>query len=242
MTALVWVAGLVAVVAGAVAARAGFGIGSLVTPALTPEVGVKVAVALVAIPHAAATVARLWFLRRSIDRHVLLTFGLASAAGGLIGAVLHASLTSPVLGMALGALLVLAGTLELFRLGATVRVPPGWAIATGALSGLFGGLVGNQGGIRSAALLRFDLSREALVGTATATALLVDAVRLPVYVVTNGALMLREWPTITVLTAGVLAGTFLGAPILRHVPERIFRRGLAVLLVLVGLALIGASV
>jgi hypothetical protein len=44
----------------------------------------------------------------------------------------------------------------------------------GALSGLFGGLVGNQGGIRSAALMGFDINKEAFVATATAIGLVVD--------------------------------------------------------------------
>jgi uncharacterized membrane protein YfcA len=103
---------------------------------------------------------------------------------------------------------------------------------------VFGGLVGNQGGIRSAALLRFDLPREALVATATATALLVDAARLPVYVATTGGEMLREWPTVALLTVGVLIGTFVGAPMLRRVPEPVFRRVLALLLIVLGAVLV----
>ena len=51
----------------------------------------------------------------------------------------------------------------------------------GVLSGFFGGLVGNQGGIRSAALLSFDMQKEAIVATATAVALIVDGARMPVY-------------------------------------------------------------
>jgi uncharacterized membrane protein YfcA len=82
--------------------------------------------------------------------------------------------------------------------------------------------------------MRFELSREALVATATATALLVDVARLPVYVATSGADMLREWPTLVLLTAGVLVGTYLGAPILRRVPETVFRRLLAMLLIILG--------
>lgn len=238
MTPLDWLFGLLAVAAGAVAALAGFGIGSLLTPALATMVGTKVAVALVAVPHVIATGARLWVLRASIDGHVLVTFGLASAAGGLVGALLHTLLASPFLGGILGVLLIVAGTSEITGLGRRFRFPGAWATVAGGLSGVFGGLVGNQGGIRSAALLRFDLPREALVATATATALLVDAARLPVYVATNGGEMIREWPMVVLLTSGVLVGTFVGAPILRGVPEPAFRRVLAILLIALGAALI----
>jgi hypothetical protein len=227
-----------AFVSGAIAAVAGFGIGSILTPALGVATGIRLAVALVAIPHAIATAVRLWALRDAIDRGVLLSFGLASAAGGLVGALLHASLGSPVLGVVLGVLLLIAGGLELTGLGRGLRFPGGWAIVAGVASGMFGGLVGNQGGIRSAALLRFDLGPRALVATATASAILVDAARLPVYLVTEGAAMLERWPTVLLLSVGVVAGTLAGAPLLRRLPDATFRRALALLLVALGLALI----
>jgi uncharacterized protein len=238
MTPLDWLFGFLAVVAGAVAAVAGFGIGSLLTPAVGAVVGTKLAVALVAVPHVIATAVRLWVLRASVDRRVLLTFGLASAVGGLVGALLHTALASPLLAGVLGGLLILAGVSEITGIGRRVRFPGMWASVAGALSGVFGGLVGNQGGIRSAALLRFDLPREGLVATATATALLVDAARLPVYVATTGGEMLREWPTVALLTVGVLIGTFVGAPMLRRVPEPVFRRVLALLLIVLGAVLV----
>jgi uncharacterized protein len=230
--------GALAVVAGAVAAVAGFGIGSLLTPALAVSAGTRIAVALVALPHIVATALRLWALRDAIDRSVLLTFGLASAAGGLVGAVLHGSISSWLLGVVLGVLMVAAGLLELSGLGRGLRFPGPWAIVAGAASGVFGGLVGNQGGIRSAALLRFDLSPRALVATATASAMLVDLARVPVYLATSGEEIVEGWPTVALLTAGVVVGTLVGAPVLRRLPEPVFRRALASLLIVLGVALI----
>src|SRR5947209_6049250 len=79
----------VAVAAGAVGAVAGFGVGSLLTPLLIPHVGIKLAVAVVAFPHLAGTALRMWLLRRHVDWPVLRSFGVPSAAGGLLGAVLY---------------------------------------------------------------------------------------------------------------------------------------------------------
>jgi hypothetical protein len=54
--------------------------------------------------------------------------------------------------------------------------------------------VGNQGSIRTAALLGLDVRRDAFVATATAIALAVDAVRMPVYIVTGWQKMRKhEW-------------------------------------------------
>ena len=78
---------LLAVVAGAIAAIAGFGIGSVLTPAMAYWYPAKLAVAAVSIPHLAATAYRLWLIREHVDLSNLRSFGAMSAAGGLTGAV-----------------------------------------------------------------------------------------------------------------------------------------------------------
>lgn len=228
----------IAVLAGMVAAIAGFGIGSLVTPALALSVGTKTAVVLVAVPHAVATALRLWRLRSAVDRRVLIRFGLPSAAGGLLGALAATALSSPWLAVVLGGLLVFSGLSELTGLAARLRLEGPASTAAGVLSGVFGGLVGNQGGIRAAALLRSGLSRDAIVATATATAILVDAARLPIYLASSGAEIVRHGGTVAALTMAVVVGTLIGVPVLGRLPEAQFRRVLAVLLVLLGVGLV----
>jgi uncharacterized membrane protein YfcA len=177
-------------------------------------------------------------LRDAVDRKVLRSFGLASAIGGLAGAALHGLLASPMLSIVLGALLILAGALELTGLNRRFAIEGGAATIAGVASGVFGGLVGNQGGIRSAALLRAGLAPRTLVATATATAMLVDLARLPIYLATNGADIAANARILVVLTVGGIVGTLLGGPILRRIPEHLFRRILAVVLVVLGVALV----
>jgi len=230
-----------AIVAGAVAAVAGFGIGSLLTPLVAIEVGTKLAVTLVSIPHAGATALRCWRLRRHIDWAVFRSFGLASAAGGLAGAALHARASSPALGATLGVLLVLAGISTLTGIADRLRFRGTAALAAGGLSGFFGGLVGNQGGIRSAALLGVELRRDAFVATATASALIVDAARVGIYVATDAAEIARRWPLVAVAAAGALLGTIGGEGVLRRIPEPVFRRVVAATLVLLGVGMLVAA-
>ena len=164
---------LVSAAAGAIAAVAGFGVGSLLTPLLALHVGTKTAVAAVSVPHLVGTSVRLWLMRANIDRALLWRFGLTSAVGGLVGALLHEAASSRVLAMIFGALLVFAGVSEITGYARRWRFHGSVAWVAGAASGLFGGLVGNQGGIRSAAMLGFDVPKERFVATATASALFV---------------------------------------------------------------------
>src|SRR3954451_2272699 len=207
-----------AIAAGVIASVSGFGIGSLLTPLLAVNAGTKTAVAAVSIPHLIGTGIRFWRLRASVDRAVLWRFGLMSAAGGLAGALLNARATSPSLTIVLASLLIVAGAANVTGAAQQWRFHGSVAWIAGALSGLFGGLVGNQGGIRSAALLGFDLPKESFVATATAIALLVDGARMPVYVVVPRGQVSAIWPLVAIATAGVVAGTFAGERLLHIVP------------------------
>jgi uncharacterized membrane protein YfcA len=226
--------GFAALLAGGVASVVGFGIGSLLTPLLAVRVGTQLAVAAISIPHAFATALRFWRLRAHVDRRVLKSFGLTSAAGGLTGALLHSFANNRALSVVFGVILLFVGVSELSGLARRMQFHGAVAWIAGAVSGMFGGLVGNQGGIRSAALLGFDVDRHAFVATATAIGLVVDAARMPVYFVTQAHDIARIWPVILIATIGTLAGTLLGVRTLRGIRERTFRGVVAVVLLALG--------
>ena len=232
---------IVAVIAGAVSAVTGFGIGSLLTPVVALDVDTRIAVAAVAIPHVIGTAVRFWLLQGGVDRRVLWSFGLTSAGGGLAGAALYSIASSRWLNAVFGALLLFAASSEVTGLARRMRFR-GWvAWVAGAVSGLLGGLVGNQGGIRSAALLGFDLPKERFVGTATAIALFVDGARLPIYVAHQHRDMAALWWWIALGTVGVVAGTVVGSRLLRRVPEEWFRRVLALILAVLGVVMLARA-
>lgn len=229
---------MVALAAGIVAAVTGFGIGSLLTPLLALGVDLSLAVAAVSIPHVIGTAVRFGLLKGRIDRKVLLSFGVTSAIGGLLGALLHRSASNQWLTLLFGALLLFAGASELSGLSRRMRFRGAVAWIAGAFSGLLGGLVGNQGGIRSAAMVGFNLSKEQFVATATAIALFVDGARLPVYLFTHGDQMASLWRPIAMASIGVVAGTVIGSRTLARIPEIWFRRVLAVVLWVLGITMI----
>jgi hypothetical protein len=134
-----------------------------------------------------------------------------------------------------GCLLLFAGVSGLAGWSERMHFGRGTAWLAGALSGFFGGIVGNQGGIRSAALMGFQLSKEGLVATATATGVLVDAARMPVYLVTQGRSLLQVGIYIVLATVGCLIGTFWGVRLLEGIPARWYKRVLSLLICALGL-------
>jgi uncharacterized membrane protein YfcA len=229
---------VVGVLSGATAAIAGFGIGSLLTPVLAARYDMAVAVAAVAIPHAIATALRCWRLRSAISRPVVRSFGVLSATGGLLGALLYAQVGSRALEVVLGVLLIataIASLTDWLR-----RLHPTGVVAStlGFLSGMFGGLAGNQGGLRAGALLAFALPPTAFVATSTAIALAVDAARMPVYLWRAGGSLLPLALPIAAATVGVVVGTLIGERLLFGLSPRRFQQIVAALIGVLGIWLI----
>ena len=213
----------VGAVSGATAAVIGFGIGSLLTPLLLTRLEPAVAIGVVALPHLVATAVRYSQHRQWIDGTILLRFGVPSAIGGLAGALVQGALNSAALIAVLGILLVLTGLANLSRGGGFGgwRPSPRAALAIGFVSGVFGGLAGNQGGLRAAGLTTFNLSPRSYLATGTAVALLIDVARTPVYLVRAGPQLLALLVPILIATAGCIVGTIAGERLfLRISPER----------------------
>ena len=226
------------IVAAAIASISGFGIGSILTPTLSLWFDARLAVAAVSIPHLIGTALRFAMLKAKVDRRVMWSFGLASAAGGIAGALLGTVFESAWLLILLAILLLFVGVGEFIGYTRRLRFHGAAAWIAGALSGVLGGLVGNQGGLRSAALLGFGLERQTFVATATAIALFVDGARMPVYFFTHADELWQMAGAIAVSSVGVIAGTVFGQRALQRIPEDVFRRVVALLLVALGAALL----
>jgi uncharacterized membrane protein YfcA len=84
-------------------------------------------------------------------------------------------------------------------------------------------------------MLGFNVPRNAFVATATAVGLIVDAARMPVYLITQGKEIAALWPALLAASVGAAVGTLAGERILRRVPESWYRRVVGLLLVVLGL-------
>ena len=231
-----------AVISSAVASVTGFGIGSLMTPLLNSQFELKLAVALVSVPHFVATTLRCYILRKEIDKQALLRFGIASAVGGLLGALAQNYCRDPILLKIFAGLLIFAGFLAATGLSRRFILPKVLSAPAGILSGVFGGMVGNQGGIRAAALLSMNLSKEAFVATSTATGVIVDLARMPVYIYTQTSELSNNWLILTSTVIASILGTYLGMNLLNRIPEKIFSRIVGITILMLGIYMARAPI
>jgi uncharacterized membrane protein YfcA len=185
-----------------------------------------------------ATAYRWWLIREHVDVRLLRSFGAMSAIGGLAGAAVNYFVVSRALEVVLACLLLFVGLGGLLGWMKKLRFEGPWAWVAGGVSGFLGGLVGNQGGLRAGAMTGLGVSRDAFVATATATGLIVDGARMPVYLAGQWRQLLPLWPSVLTMTVAVLLGTFVGTATLRRLPEQHFLRVVSALLLCLGIWLL----
>ena len=101
-----------------------------------------------------------------IDRPVLVRFGLLSAAA-LAGALVHPTSAQALSRVSSVVSLLLTAVAQLTGFGIPGNRRDQVVALFGLVSGFFGGIAGNQGGLRSAALMAFGLPPLGFVATAT---------------------------------------------------------------------------
>jgi len=113
----------------------------------------------------------------------------------------------------------------------------------GLVSGFFGGLSGHQGALRSAFLVGSGLDKQAFIATGVCCAALVDVSRIAVYGLAFFGPLLpgsEDGSVGRLLLAAMFsafAGAWIGVRLVHKVTLEGVRRGVGILLVLVGLGL-----
>jgi uncharacterized membrane protein YfcA len=83
-------------------------------------------------------------------------------------------------------------------------------------------------------MLGLGVPRDTFVATATATGVIVDVARMPVYLATQWTELASISGPIALMTFGVIIGTVAGIRVLRAVPEAWFTRVVSTLLIGLG--------
>ena len=133
--------------------------------------------------------------------------------------------------------MIFIGLKEISGFGEKLRLPKKIDFIGGFLSGLLGGFVGNQGAVRSAYLLNYNIPKETFVATAAIIASVVDVTRIPVYMFNNKDVLANNWILLLITTVSAFAGTFAGKRFLKKISVKTFKIYVAATVIIIGILL-----
>lgn len=213
----------------------GFGVGTIMMPVMALFFDVKVAIFLAAIVHIFNNMSRLALYRSEINWRIIQRFGMISIIGAFIGSYAQIYLDSAWLKVGVGLFLTIYSFFSLLPTKIKWELPNSIDYIGGFLSGLVGGLIGNQGAIRSLYLLKYGLQKEELIVSSALIAVIIDSTRIPVYAYTNFHYLQENIVLLSFIVLAAIFGTVVGSKILPKVSNDLFKK-----IILVGVFLLGA--
>jgi uncharacterized protein len=152
----------------------GFGTGVILTAALTPLIGFKAVVPVLAVAGVIINAGRFWFYRRSVERKTL-ALALASALPFLVlGAWLYSVLDARAIGTVLGIAVMASVPLRRVLGRRKVHLGPRGLAAGEAVFGFSAGVATGTGVIQVSLLLSAGLSGPAVLATDALATIALD--------------------------------------------------------------------
>lgn len=249
---------IVALIGSGLTLFSGFGLGTLLTPVFAIFFPIELAIGLTAIVHFLNNLFKLFLLGKHANKKIVLEFGLPALLFAFIGALTLNYLTdipsiaeysfsnktfivTPVK-LTISILLIGFALFEIIPKLSNLQFNQKYLIIGGVLSGFFGGLSGNQGALRSAFLLRSNLSKETFIATGVIIACMIDTSRIIIYGTHTFAY--REQFNIGLIVAATLSaftGAYFGNKLLKKITIRSLQYFVAILLILFS-TLLGAGI
>lgn len=228
---------VVAFIAAVLTLMTGFGLGTILTPIFLIFYDIKIAILIVAVVHLLNNLLKLSLFSRDVSLDILKRFGVFTLLGAFIGAFLQGKMDSSGVKVLLGVALIFLGLKEASGFGEKMRIPKKIDFIGGFLSGLLGGFVGNQGAIRSAYLLNYNIPKEVFVATAATIASVVDITRIPIYIFNNRDALLTNELLLLITVVSAFSGTFVGKRLLKKVSLETFKLYVSGMVMIIGILL-----
>lgn len=244
---------IVAFVASLLTFFSGFGLGTLLTPFFALFFPLEIAVALTGIVHFLNNIFKLGLTKRHINGEVLLRFGVPAFLAAFLGAYLLTTIgiSEPFytwgtanqfhvtwLKVIMAILMLFFALFEIIPALRDLAFDKKYLSIGGILSGFLGGFSGHQGALRSAFLIRYGLSKEALVATGVAIACIIDVTRLSIYY--NRFLktdLQEQFPLIATATIAAFIGAYFGNKLLKKVTINGIQKFVAFMLIVIAVLL-----
>jgi uncharacterized membrane protein YfcA len=224
---------LTALIASILTFFSGFGLGTILLPVFTIYYPAPIAVGLTAIVHFLNNAFKIGLVYKHINWKVVLKFGIPSLIAALLGALILERLSESTLhlysyqlnnhtfqitlfNVLIGTLIIFFSLFEIIPYFKNLSFNESKLTVGGLLSGFFGGLSGHQGALRSAFLVRLNLSKETFVSTGTAIACIVDVGRMSIYAMTFNFTHVQNNSTVILMAvAAAFSGALIGNKLLK---------------------------
>jgi uncharacterized protein len=243
---------LVSLLASGLTLFSGFGLGTILLPAFALIFPIEIAITITAIVHFLNNIFKLALLGKHANLKIVLSFGIPAILFALIGAFLLKQLShlepinSYLIGnkvfyiepikIVIGILLFFFAIMDIVPKLKNLQFDSKYLPVGGALSGFFGGLSGHQGALRSAFLIRSNLTKEAFIATGVVIACIIDISRLSVYA--NTIVTQKDNLNYTLIIAATLAafcGAYFGNKLVKKITIESLQNIVAIVLVIFAL-------
>lgn len=245
---------IVTFIASGLTLFSGFGLGTLLSPVLMLFFSPAIAIALTAVVHLLNNLFKLAIFYKEVNWNVALRFGIPAIVAAFLGAFLLKSLSSlsviysyeigtrsfevTPIKLVISCLIIIFVFLEASPKFNQWRVSEKFLPLGGILSGFLGGLSGHQGALRSAFLIKCNLTKDSFIATGIIIACLIDISRLIIYTSylknlsfeTHGAIL-------TVAGVASFCGVFIGSKLLKKVTMLTVQRIVSVMLIIIAVLL-----
>lgn len=230
----------------------GFGLGTLLMPVMAIFFPLDTAILMTAWVHLANNLIKFAFYYKHVSWPILLRFAPTAIVGAYFGAftldflkdwnstfeipALH--IQTSVFQIILGFLLGLFAIIEWLPQEKRFSFPTTLLPLGGSISGFFGGLSGHQGALRSAFLLRANLSKEVLIGTGIVIATCIDITRISQYLsFEKQKNLLDNLPLLISAVMVAFLGVFLTQRWIQKVTIAWLQKSIAIFLILFSIAM-----
>jgi len=213
----------------AISGAAGFGGALLLLPLLVATVGVTHAVPLLTIAQLIGNFSRVGFGFTQIQWKPVGLFLLGAVPLSIMGAVSFVLLPKEMVTRSIGAAILIFVALKYFRV-LKIEAGPTLLVAGGGVVGFLSGLVGSAGPLGAAIFLSLGFPPVAYVASEASTALAMHGMKIVVYqhyIALEG----EFWFLAVLMGIAMILGTWSAKRVIERMPQKIFQRFVAILLV-----------
>jgi len=246
---------LIALIGSALTLFSGFGLGTLLLPVFGLFFPIEIAIILTSIVHFLNNFFKLFLFGKKANKKIILTFGIPAFLFAFIGAytlkllsnleplfqytITEKTFVIMPIKLIIGVLLMVFSLIEFIPKYKNQTFDKKYLSIGGVLSGFFGGISGHQGALRSAFLIRTNLSKDGFIATGVVIACLVDVSRLSIYIpqIIENKINL-DYKLLFLATLSAFSGVYFGNKLLQKTTITTIQNIVAIMLMLYAVLLI----